>query len=63
MPSQLGHRPSKHCSLCHDQLLRHVCRSRIYWFCPSCRQEMPGTTGASIRQTRDHSRYAGLAQR
>jgi hypothetical protein len=30
-----------HCNLCHDTLLRHIRQSRLYWFCPSCRQEMP----------------------
>ncbi|MEM8805862.1 MAG: hypothetical protein AAGF01_07530 [Cyanobacteria bacterium P01_G01_bin.38] len=29
------------CSLCSDNLLRHIRRSQLYWFCPSCRQEMP----------------------
>ncbi|MEO1402880.1 MAG: hypothetical protein AAFV72_16755 [Cyanobacteria bacterium J06635_1] len=29
------------CSLCSDNLLRHIRHSQMYWFCPSCRQEMP----------------------
>ena len=29
------------CICCHDQLLRHLDRSRVYWFCPSCHREMP----------------------
>ncbi|MEM9807902.1 MAG: hypothetical protein AAF959_21760 [Cyanobacteria bacterium P01_D01_bin.56] len=28
------------CSLCEDTLLRHIRQSRVYWYCPSCRQEM-----------------------
>lgn len=30
------------CSLCQDTLLRHIGQGRIYWYCPSCRQEMVG---------------------
>jgi Zn finger protein HypA/HybF involved in hydrogenase expression len=29
------------CPCCTDQLLRHISSQGIYWFCPSCRQEMP----------------------
>ncbi len=29
------------CPCCSNQLLRHVRLQEIYWFCPSCRQEMP----------------------
>ncbi|NEQ52278.1 MAG: hypothetical protein F6K11_19415 [Leptolyngbya sp. SIO3F4] len=28
------------CSLCQDTLLRHISQSRVFWYCPSCRQEM-----------------------
>ncbi|MDV3350968.1 hypothetical protein SPB21_17425 [Leptothoe sp. ISB3NOV94-8A] len=28
------------CSLCQDTLLRHISQSRMFWYCPSCRQEM-----------------------
>ena len=30
-----------YCPCCHEKLLRHICRNRVYWFCPNCRQEMP----------------------
>ena len=29
------------CICCHDHLLRHINQHRVYWFCPSCHQEMP----------------------
>ncbi|MDY6938020.1 MAG: hypothetical protein SWY16_10165 [Cyanobacteriota bacterium] len=29
------------CPCCSDQLIRHVRQSQIYWFCPTCWQEMP----------------------
>lgn len=35
-PSQQG----ATCSLCEDTLLRHISQSRMFWYCPSCRQEM-----------------------
>ncbi|MEM8614453.1 MAG: hypothetical protein AAGF93_20735 [Cyanobacteria bacterium P01_H01_bin.105] len=28
------------CSLCQDTLLRHISQSKMFWYCPSCRQEM-----------------------
>lgn len=31
-----------HCSLCNDTLLRHFQHSHLFWYCPSCRQEMLG---------------------
>ncbi|NEP63640.1 MAG: hypothetical protein F6K31_43245 [Symploca sp. SIO2G7] len=27
------------CNLCQDTLLRHISQSRVFWYCPSCRQE------------------------
>lgn len=29
------------CPCCSHQLLRHIRHQEIYWFCTSCRQEMP----------------------
>jgi hypothetical protein len=29
------------CPCCSQPLLRHARQSKIYWFCPRCRQEMP----------------------
>ena len=29
------------CPCCSQTLLRHIRHGNIYWFCSSCRQEMP----------------------
>ena len=29
------------CICCRDRLLRHLSHRRMYWFCPTCHQEMP----------------------
>ena len=29
------------CICCRDRLIRHLNHRRMYWFCPTCRQEMP----------------------
>mgnify|MGYP001804381182 FL=1 len=29
------------CPCCQDTLLCHISHNHIYWFCPSCWQEMP----------------------
>ncbi|MDJ0705905.1 MAG: hypothetical protein QNJ46_21770 [Leptolyngbyaceae cyanobacterium MO_188.B28] len=29
------------CPCCSDQMLRHIRRSGVYWFCRHCYQEMP----------------------
>jgi hypothetical protein len=29
------------CPCCSNQLLRHLRQNEVYWFCRSCRQEMP----------------------
>ncbi|MEO0770500.1 MAG: hypothetical protein AAFY72_13920 [Cyanobacteria bacterium J06649_4] len=31
------------CPCCNAALLRHVRHNDLYWYCPSCRQEMPDT--------------------
>ncbi len=33
------------CICCHDHLLRHINHHRVYWFCPTCYQEMPNIEG------------------
>lgn len=30
-----------YCPCCRDTLLCHISHNHIYWFCPSCWQEMP----------------------
>ncbi|MGL5926940.1 MAG: hypothetical protein ACRC32_28950 [Chroococcidiopsis sp.] len=32
------------CLCCSHQLLRHVRKQQIVWFCCQCRQEMPAAT-------------------
>ncbi len=29
------------CPCCSQTMLRHVRNNQIYWYCPSCHQEMP----------------------
>ena len=29
------------CPCCSENMLHHLSGRRDYWFCPSCRQEMP----------------------
>ncbi|MCU0547401.1 MAG: hypothetical protein MUE44_35445 [Oscillatoriaceae cyanobacterium Prado104] len=31
----------KPCPCCSNQMLRHVRRNQVYWFCRECWQEMP----------------------
>ncbi|MDH6059151.1 hypothetical protein NWP17_01615 [Chrysosporum bergii ANA360D] len=40
------------CPCCGGSLLRHVRHSELYWFCQSCRQEVPLLT--VIRVARSH---------
>ncbi len=43
MKDSLNSSTSNHsatCSLCQDTLLRHIKQSKMFWYCPSCRQEM-----------------------
>jgi uncharacterized Zn finger protein (UPF0148 family) len=38
------------CPCCGSALLRHARRQGVYWFCPSCHQEMmPLVTGQLVR--------------
>ncbi|AFY56371.1 hypothetical protein Riv7116_3929 [Rivularia sp. PCC 7116] len=30
-----------YCPCCKDTLLSHISHNHVYWFCPSCWQEMP----------------------
>ena len=30
-----------YCPCCKDTLLCHISHNHVYWFCPTCRQEMP----------------------
>ena len=37
------------CICCRDFLIRHLNRRRMYWFCPTCRQEMPNLNSQKIQ--------------
>ncbi|MEO0431210.1 MAG: hypothetical protein AAF151_05885 [Cyanobacteria bacterium J06656_5] len=39
------------CLCCHTSLLRHIRHSRIYWYCSTCRQDMPQTTTTAVSQS------------
>jgi ribosomal protein L37AE/L43A len=32
------------CPCCSHRLLRHVCKTDVYWFCSHCHQAMPSLT-------------------
>jgi hypothetical protein len=32
---------SNNCPCCGNSLLRHIRHAGVYWFCTSCRQEVP----------------------
>ena len=36
------------CGLCESRLLRHLRKQQIYWYCTSCRQDMPHVKAKSI---------------
>ncbi|WP_084639312.1 hypothetical protein [Geitlerinema sp. PCC 9228] len=50
----------KPCPCCSTGLLRHARHSGIYWFCPTCRQEMPLLSG-SRRHPLSTSHYGSAA--
>ncbi len=41
------------CPCCSDRLLHHFSHHKDYWYCPSCRQEMPNL--AAIKSN-DHQK-------
>jgi ribosomal protein L37AE/L43A len=46
------------CPCCGGSLLRHVRHGELYWFCLSCRQELPLLTVS--RLTNVETRIAGV---
>jgi len=46
------------CICCRDRLIRHLSHRRMYWFCPSCHQEMPNIDEIQAHrlQTINHKR-------
>jgi ribosomal protein L37AE/L43A len=39
---------AKTCPCCGRSILRHIRHGEVYWFCPSCRQEMPLLTVSNL---------------
>lgn len=50
------------CPCCNGNLLRHIRNSGVYWFCPTCWQEMPNliTETRSQQNQSHHSREVRL---
>jgi len=46
------------CPCCGASLLRHVRHGELYWFCQSCRQEVPQLTVCSL--TNAETRTTGV---
>ncbi|NJM64136.1 MAG: hypothetical protein HC849_34770 [Oscillatoriales cyanobacterium RU_3_3] len=44
------------CPCCSGPLLHHVRRSKTYWFCPECHQEMPSLEQIIQQKSRSHHR-------
>jgi hypothetical protein len=45
------------CSCCSKPMLRHINKSRTYWFCRSCWQEMPVQTSAENKHQTPKQKY------
>ncbi|MBX2862906.1 MAG: hypothetical protein KTR27_05070 [Leptolyngbyaceae cyanobacterium MAG.088] len=39
------------CLCCDSSLLRHIRHSSLYWYCPTCRQDMPESTTKAVSQS------------
>lgn len=48
------------CPCCGDRLLRHARRRGVYWFCPSCHQEMTPLIGEQVPNHLDVSKLRSL---
>jgi hypothetical protein len=48
------------CPCCGDRLLRHARRRGVYWFCPSCHQEMTPLMGEQVPSRLDASKLRSL---
>ena len=44
------------CICCHNRLIRHIAHRRMYWFCPSCYQEMPNLNEIKVYSLNNFSR-------
>ncbi|MBI1242394.1 hypothetical protein [Umezakia ovalisporum] len=51
------------CLCCGGYLLRHVRHGEVYWFCQSCRQEVPLLTTIPGHNSSVETRNIGVHQR
>lgn len=49
------------CPCCAQPMVNHVHRSRVYWFCPHCHQEMPDLVNVMMTK-RQHDRAQAEAR-
>jgi hypothetical protein len=49
------------CPVCSDVLLRHLCQSKILWFCLRCHQEMPNVDSIKFNAIQEKSSGAIFA--
>ncbi|WP_414528321.1 hypothetical protein [Nodularia chucula] len=50
------------CLCCGGSLLRHVRYGELYWFCTSCRQEVPLLTVIRVPNSRGENQNSGVRQ-
>ncbi|ABA22176.1 hypothetical protein Ava_2561a [Trichormus variabilis ATCC 29413] len=53
---------ANNCPCCGGSLLRHVRHGELYWFCLSCRQEVPLLTNNSRLPNVDTRNNGGVVQ-
>ena len=53
---------ANNCPCCGGSLLRHVRHGELYWFCLSCRQEVPLLTNKNRLPNVDTRNNAGVVQ-
>ncbi len=49
------------CSVCTDTLLRHIRQGSLFWYCPSCRQDMVASLEPDVDEPGE-SDYGSLSQ-
>ncbi|MDJ0591555.1 MAG: hypothetical protein QNJ72_16405 [Pleurocapsa sp. MO_226.B13] len=50
--------PAKNsCPCCSDSMLRHLSNRHSYWFCPSCRIEMPDVASKKAEGVKSNVKF------
>ena len=49
------------CPCCSENMLHHLSGRRDYWFCPSCRQEMPNLDALKRNNSHRQSKIINLS--